>query len=96
MPEALAERADIEVGETLSLGVRAARRTICVSPASSPTRSRRGPTEGALLMSSADAREQFGATTASLWIMVPQADVAPTALRRRPCARRPTDSRRSR
>jgi putative ABC transport system permease protein len=34
--------------------------------------------EGALLVSSADAREGFGATAASLWIMVPQAEVAPT------------------
>ena len=35
--------------------------------------------DGALLVSSADARELFGATTASLWIMVPQPDVAASA-----------------
>jgi putative ABC transport system permease protein len=78
VPEALAERADIEVGETLSLGVPGGPtqdlRVAGIVRYSLPART----DEGALLVSSADAREQFGATTASLWIMVPQADVAPS------------------
>jgi putative ABC transport system permease protein len=35
--------------------------------------------EGALLLSAADARELFGATTASLWVMIPQLGVPPAA-----------------
>ena len=76
--EALAERAGIEVGETLSLGVPGGPthdlQVAGIVRYSLPART----DEGALLVSSADAREQFGATAASLWIMVPQADVAPT------------------
>jgi putative ABC transport system permease protein len=78
VPEALSERAGIEVGETVSLGVPGGEphelRVAGIVRYSLPART----DEGALLVSSADAREQFGATTASLWIMVPQADVAPS------------------
>jgi len=78
VPEALAERAGIEVGETVSLGVPGGEahelRVAGIVRYSLPART----DEGALLVSSADAREQFGATTASLWIMVPRADVAPS------------------
>ena len=79
VPEALADRAGIVVGETLSLGVPGGPaddlRVAGIVRYSLPART----DEGALLVSSADAREQFGATAASLWIMVPSADVAPTA-----------------
>ncbi len=79
VPEALADRAGIVVGETLSLGGPGgpARdlRVAGIVRYSLPART----DEGALLVSSADARERFGATTASLWIMVPSADVAPAA-----------------
>ena len=78
VPQALADRAGIEVGETLSLGVPGGPthdlQVAGIVRYSLPART----DEGALLVSSADAREQFGATAASLWIMVPQADVAPT------------------
>ena len=71
------------VGETLSLGVPGGEatdlRVAGIVRYSLPART----DEGALLVSSADAREQFGATTASLWIMVPRGGCRPRRLRRR-------------
>ncbi len=79
VPEALAERAGIEVGDTVTLGPPGGPGTDLqvagIVRYSLPART----DEGALLVSSADAREQFAATTASLWIMVPRPDVAPAA-----------------
>jgi putative ABC transport system permease protein len=79
VPESLAERAGIEVGDTLTLAVpggpESDLRVAGLVRYSLPART----DDGALLVSSADAREHFGATSASLWIMVPQADVPPAA-----------------
>jgi putative ABC transport system permease protein len=79
VPEALAERAGIEVGDTVTLGPPGGDgtdlRVAGIVRYSLPART----DEGALLVSSADARERFGATSASLWIMVPRPDVAPAA-----------------
>ena len=79
VPQALAERAGIEVGDTVTLGLPGGAATDFGVAGfvrhSLPARTE----EGALLVSSADARERFGATTASLWIMVPRPDVPPAA-----------------
>jgi putative ABC transport system permease protein len=75
VPASLADRAGIEVGETLSLGrpgdVAGDFMVAGIVEYSLPART----VDGALLVSSADARDRFGATTASLWIMVPQPNV---------------------
>ncbi len=79
VPEALAERAGIEVGDTLTLGRpggTGADLTVAgIVRYTLPART----DEGAMLVSSADARDHFGATAASLWIMVPQADTPAAA-----------------
>lgn len=79
LPEELAHRAGIQVGESVALAVPGAEiHELTVAGLvehSLPART----AEGAILVSAADARERFGATTASLWIMVPAADVAPAA-----------------
>jgi putative ABC transport system permease protein len=79
VPEALAERAGIEVGDSVTLALPGAPgadlRVAGIVRYSLPART----DEGALLVSGADARDRFGAATASLWIMVPRADAAPMA-----------------
>jgi putative ABC transport system permease protein len=79
VPEAFAERVGMRVGDTVSLGrpgeAALDLRIAAMVRYSLPART----DEGALLVSSADARERFGASTASLWIMVPRGDVAPAA-----------------
>ena len=79
VPEPLAAEAGIDVGDRLTIGLpgEAAHELTVVGllehslPARTP--------EGALLVSSADARSLFAAAAASLWILVPQADIAPSA-----------------
>lgn len=75
VPASLADRAGIEVGDTLRLGRPGeAASDFLVSGIvehSLPART----ADGALLVSSADARDRFGATAASLWVMVPRPDV---------------------
>jgi putative ABC transport system permease protein len=79
VPRSFATRADLGVGDIVVL-----------SPPDGPTTeltiaglveyslpARTG--DGALLVSSADARDHFGATTASLWLMLPQPGVADSA-----------------
>ena len=79
VPAALAERAGIAVGEVLRLGRPGeAAGEFAVAGILEYTLPARTP-DGAMLISSADARERFGATDASLWIMIPQPDVAPSA-----------------
>jgi putative ABC transport system permease protein len=79
VPVALAERAGIEVGETVTLGVPSGEpHDLAVAGLLEYTLPARTP-EGALLVSSADARDRFGATSASLWIMVGQADIPGSA-----------------
>ena len=79
VPAALAERAGIEVGDTVTLGLPGDGgtdlRVAGIVRYSLPART----DEGALLVSNADARDLFGATSASLWIMVPRAETAPAA-----------------
>ena len=75
VPAALAAREDIQVGNLVMLGqpgAGAADFTVAgiveyTIPARTP--------DGSLLVSAADARDRFGATSASLWIMVSQPDV---------------------
>jgi putative ABC transport system permease protein len=79
VPRALAEREDIGVGDALSIGQPGGEpETFLVAGIvdySLPART----TEGALLVSAADARDGFGATSAALWIMVPAEDVPASA-----------------
>jgi putative ABC transport system permease protein len=79
VPEAFAERAGVRVGDTVTLGrpgdPALDLRVAGIVRYSLPART----DEGALLVNSADAREQFGATAASLWIMVPRPDTPPAA-----------------
>lgn len=79
VPESLAARADLEVGDVIGLGspggaiheLRIAGLLEATLPARTP--------DGALLVSSANARDRFGATAASLWVMLPQAGIADSA-----------------
>jgi putative ABC transport system permease protein len=79
VPAALARRAGIDVGDGIALaepGGPAA--DFVVAGIVEYTLPARTP-EGAVLISSADARDLFGATAASLWIMVPQPDIPASA-----------------
>lgn len=72
VPKSLAARAGIDPGDTVSLGLPGADAHDLTVAAlveySLPART----ADGALLVSAADARDLFGATASSLWIMVPQ------------------------
>ena len=76
VPDAMATRDGIEVGETLAIALpggepmdlRVAGILEYTLPARSP--------DGAILLNATDARELFGATTAALWVMVPQPNVS--------------------
>jgi putative ABC transport system permease protein len=79
VPTSLATREGIEVGETMALGVPGAAPTeFTVAGLVEYTLPAR-TAEGALLISTADARDLFGATASSLWVMVPEPDVPPSA-----------------
>lgn len=75
VPESLAISEAIEVGDSLSLAQPGAAPSDFVVAGlveyTLPART----AEGAMLVSSADARDRFGVTAASLWIMIPQSDV---------------------
>ena len=79
VPLPLAKRAGIAVGDGVGLaqpGSEVQELTVAgLVEYSLPGRS----SDGAILISSADARDRFGATSASLWIMVPQSDTPATA-----------------
>lgn len=79
VPEPVARRDGLSVGDTIQLARPGAEaqefRVAGVVAYSLPTR---GP-DGALLISLADARDRFGVSQASLWALVPQADVSQTA-----------------
>jgi len=78
VPASFAAREGIEIGDTLTLGQPGAEASdFVVAGIVDYTIPARTP-DGALLISSADARDRFGVTTASLWVMVPQAGVAPS------------------
>jgi putative ABC transport system permease protein len=75
VPASLAAREGIEVGHPMSLGLPGSAATdFAVAGIVEYTIPGRTP-DGALLISSADARDVFGATTASLWAMVPQPEI---------------------
>jgi putative ABC transport system permease protein len=75
VPAALARRAEIAVGDVITLAKPgAAPADFVVAGIVEYTLPARTP-EGAVLIGSADARDIFGATTAALWIMVPQPDI---------------------
>jgi putative ABC transport system permease protein len=80
VPTALAGRAGITVGDFVSLAVPGGEpQELAVAGMvehSIPART----DDGALLVSAADARDRFGATTASLWIMVPDEGVAASSV----------------
>jgi len=79
IPAALATRAEIEVGDIVTLAQPGAQGVdLVVAGIVEYTLPARTP-EGAVLISSADARDTFGATSASLWIMVPQPDIPASA-----------------
>jgi putative ABC transport system permease protein len=79
VPASFAAREGVEVGNTLSLGQPGVEATdFMVAGIVEYTIPARTP-DGALLISAADARDRFGVTTASLWVMVPQAGI-PTSV----------------
>lgn len=79
VPRSLAEREGIEVGDVMRLGTPGADATDFTVAGlveySLPART----ADGALIVSAADARDRFGATQASLWVMIPQPDVPASA-----------------
>jgi putative ABC transport system permease protein len=79
VPQSLAERAGIEVGDRIGLATPGGEATeLAVAGLVEHSFPGRSP-DGALLVSSADARDLFGATSASLWILVPQPEVPDSA-----------------
>ena len=76
VPEPLATRAGLEVGDRVELGQPGGATTpLTVAGIVGYSLPARTP-DGALLVSAADARDIFGATSASLWILAPQAGIA--------------------
>jgi putative ABC transport system permease protein len=79
VPRSLADREGIEVGDVIGLGLPGAETTdFSVAGLVEYTLPAR-TADGALLVSAADARDRFGATQASLWVMIPQPDVPASA-----------------
>jgi putative ABC transport system permease protein len=79
VPRSMAEREGIVIGETLTLGLPGSEPSdFAVAGLLDYTLPAR-TTDGALLISAADARDRFGATTAALWVMIPQPEVPPAA-----------------
>jgi putative ABC transport system permease protein len=78
VPAPMAAREGVAVGDTIALGLPGAEPTeFTVAGVVEYTIPARTP-DGALLVGAADARDLFGVTTASLWVMVPQPDVPPS------------------
>ncbi len=79
VPAAMGQRTGIEVGDVLTVGVPGGpSHDLTVAGLVEYTLPARTP-DGALLISSADARTVFGATNASLWILMPQPGLAGSA-----------------
>ena len=78
VPRSLADREGIGPGDVVTLGLPGGESsdfTVAgIVDYTLPART----ADGALLISSADARDRFGATAASLWAMVPEPDVPPS------------------
>ena len=78
VPASLAAREGIEVGDPMTLARPGAETSeFAVAGIIEYTIPARTP-DGALLISAADARDRFGVTTASLWIMVARPEIAPS------------------
>jgi putative ABC transport system permease protein len=81
VPEPVAIRDNLGVGSTLELAQPGGKaRTFAVVGIIAYTLPARSP-DGALLISLADARDRFAATTASLWALVPQPGITDAAFR---------------
>jgi putative ABC transport system permease protein len=81
VPESIATREDLGVGSTIGLSRPGAEaQSFTVAGIIAYTLPARSP-DGAFLISLADARAQFGATTASLWAFVPQPGITDAAFR---------------
>jgi putative ABC transport system permease protein len=79
VPQSLADRAGIGVGDAISLALPGGA-PVELTVAGLVEYSLPGRTpDGALLVSAADARESFGADSASVWILVPQPGIAASA-----------------
>ena len=79
IPEGLAQRGGFQVGDILRIGLPAATpQTFTVAGILAYTLPGRTP-DGSLLMSLADARDQFGETASSLWAMVPRPSTSAAA-----------------
>jgi putative ABC transport system permease protein len=79
VPESLATRDGIEVGDVVTLGRPGGEgHDLTVAGLLEVTLPAR-TADGALLVSAADARDRFGATAASLWVMLPSGEVPATA-----------------
>jgi putative ABC transport system permease protein len=79
VPQSLAVRAGIDVGDVVTLGIPGGEaHEFSVAGLLEVSLPARTP-DGALLVSAADARERFGATAASLWVMVPSGEVPASA-----------------
>jgi putative ABC transport system permease protein len=79
VPAPLAEREAIDVGDVIVLAIpggTAAELSVAgIVTYSVPARA----PDGAILMSAADARDLFGAASASVWLLLPQPDIPATA-----------------
>jgi putative ABC transport system permease protein len=79
VPVALADREGIDVGDVVVLAIPGgAASELSVAGLVTYSIPARSP-DGALLVSAADARDRFGATSASVWLLVPQPEMPPTA-----------------
>jgi putative ABC transport system permease protein len=79
VPQSLATREGIEVGDTITLGRPGGEaHDLTVAGLLGVTLPARTE-DGALLLSAANARDLFGATAASLWVMVPSGEVPASA-----------------
>ena len=79
VPAPLAAREGIEVGDTVAIGQPGSEAIdFVVAGIVEYTLPGRTP-DGALLISAVEARDLFAVTTASLWVMVPEPDVSPSA-----------------
>jgi len=79
VPASLAAREEIAVGDSIGLGLPGLEpNPFTVAGIVEYTLPARTP-DGALLISSADARDLFGVDAASLWVMIAQPDIPPSA-----------------
>ena len=81
VPQTAAERDALHIGSTINLGAPGAKaKPFVVAGVIAYTLPARSP-DGAFLISLADAADQFGVTSASLWAFVPQEGITAAAFR---------------